>query len=81
MLKLIFGELCLKLMHVRGVPWSNCHDTMPTYSRGGVAAKKSRLTKCMVKFAGFRGTFWFAGVIFSRGVWISKKEKPSSGIV
>ena len=32
------------------------------------------------KFAGFRGTFWFAGVIFSRGVWIFKKEKPSSGI-
>ena len=30
----------------------------------------------MSKFVGFMGAFWFAGVIFSRGVWISKKEKP-----
>ena len=34
------------------------------------------------KFSGFRGTFWFAGrgVNFPGRVWISKKEKPSSGI-
>ena len=32
------------------------------------------------KCAGFRGPFGFWGVIFSRGVWISNKEKPSSGL-
>ena len=26
------------------------------------------------KFAGFRGTFWFAGWLHFQGVWISMKE-------
>ena len=37
--------------------------------------------KGVSKFAGFRGTFWFAGFkFFQGGVWIPKKEKPSSSI-
>ena len=32
------------------------------------------------KFAGLKGPFGFWGVKFSSGVWISKKEKPSSRI-
>ena len=48
---------------------------------GGVAISGLNNYGRVSTFAGFRGDLLVCGVVkFSRGVWNSKKKKPSSGI-